>query len=114
MVPATGCASARSRRSRFLEAATREASDVTEISPGWNRYWLAMCPNYRSADFPAFEICVPCRLDHHRVGRSTDGFEMRLFLSVPNLDPEIVFGGVHHLGVRLVPAARKAIRDRRA
>ena len=56
MVPATGCVSARSRRSRFLEAATRKASDVIEISPGWNRYWLAMWPNYRSVDLPAFDI----------------------------------------------------------
>ena len=41
----------------FLEAGNRKASDVIEISPGWNRTWLAMCPNYRSDDFPAFDIC---------------------------------------------------------
>jgi len=41
----------------FLEAGNRKASDVIEISPGWNRYWRAMCPNYRSVDFPAFDIC---------------------------------------------------------
>ena len=38
MIPATGCVSARSRRSRFLESGNRKASDVIEISPGWNRY----------------------------------------------------------------------------
>jgi hypothetical protein len=41
----------------FLEAGNRKASDVIEISPGWNRYWRTMCPNYRSVDFPAFDIC---------------------------------------------------------
>ena len=41
----------------FLEAGNRKASDVIEISPGWNRYWRAMCPNYRSVDFPAFDFC---------------------------------------------------------
>ncbi|TIT99431.1 MAG: SAM-dependent methyltransferase, partial [Mesorhizobium sp.] len=29
----------------FLEAANRKSRDVIEISPGWNRYWRAMCPN---------------------------------------------------------------------
>ncbi|TGV50903.1 class I SAM-dependent methyltransferase, partial [Mesorhizobium sp. M2D.F.Ca.ET.160.01.1.1] len=41
----------------FLEAANRKSRDVIEISPGWNRYWRAMCPNYRSVDFPDFDIC---------------------------------------------------------
>ena len=41
----------------FLEAANRKASDVIEISPGWNRTWRAMCPNYRSVEFPDFDIC---------------------------------------------------------
>ncbi|RUV09765.1 methyltransferase domain-containing protein, partial [Mesorhizobium sp. M1A.F.Ca.IN.022.04.1.1] len=41
----------------FLEAANRKSRDVIEISPGWNRYWRAMCPNYRSVDFPEFDIC---------------------------------------------------------
>ncbi|MBZ9962821.1 class I SAM-dependent methyltransferase [Mesorhizobium sp. BR1-1-2] len=41
----------------FLTAANRKSRDVIEISPGWNRYWKAMCPNYRSVDFPDFDIC---------------------------------------------------------
>ena len=41
----------------FLEAANRKSRDVIEISPGWNRYWRALCPNYRSVDFPEFDIC---------------------------------------------------------
>lgn len=28
----------------FHEAADRKARDVIDISPGWNRYWKAMCP----------------------------------------------------------------------
>ncbi|RUY53012.1 SAM-dependent methyltransferase, partial [Mesorhizobium sp. M7A.F.Ca.CA.001.13.2.1] len=43
--------------SLFLEASNRKSSDVIEISPGWNRYWRTMCSNYRSVDFPAFDIC---------------------------------------------------------
>ena len=30
---------------------------MIEISPGWNRYWRALCPNYRSVEFPEFDIC---------------------------------------------------------
>jgi len=30
---------------------------VIEISPGWNRYWRALCPDYRSVDYPDFDIC---------------------------------------------------------
>nr|WP_306440422.1 methyltransferase domain-containing protein [Mesorhizobium sp. SARCC-RB16n] len=30
---------------------------MIEISPGWNRYWRALCPDYRSVDFPKFDIC---------------------------------------------------------
>jgi len=41
----------------FLEAANRKSRDVIEISPGWNRYWRALCPDYRSVDFPDFDIC---------------------------------------------------------
>lgn len=41
----------------FLEAANRKSRDVIEISPGWNRYWRAICPDYRSVDFPDFDIC---------------------------------------------------------
>lgn len=41
----------------FLEEANRKSRDVIEISPGWNRYWRALCPNYRSVDFPDFDIC---------------------------------------------------------
>lgn len=41
----------------FLEAANRKSRDVIEISPGWNRYWRALCPDYRSVDFPEFDIC---------------------------------------------------------
>lgn len=29
---------------------------MIEISPGWNRYWRTLCPNYRSVDFPEFDI----------------------------------------------------------
>ncbi|WP_348644053.1 hypothetical protein [Mesorhizobium sp. B4-1-3] len=32
----------------FLEAANRKSRDVIEISPGWNRYWRALYPDYRS------------------------------------------------------------------
>ena len=41
----------------FLQAGGRKSSDVIEISPGWNRYWKTICPNYTSVDFPDFDIC---------------------------------------------------------
>lgn len=41
----------------FFEAGNRKSSDVIEISPGCSRYWRTMCSNYRSVDFPAFDIC---------------------------------------------------------
>lgn len=37
----------------FLEAANRKSRDVIETSPGWNRYWRELCPDYRSVGFPA-------------------------------------------------------------
>ncbi|WP_348642346.1 hypothetical protein [Mesorhizobium sp. B2-3-11] len=42
----------------FLEAANRKSRDLIEISPGWNRYWRALCLHYRSVDFPDFDICT--------------------------------------------------------
>lgn len=35
-------------------------------------------------------------LANHRVGRSAYGFEMRLLLSIPHFDSEVIFGRFHH------------------
>jgi len=41
----------------FLDGDGRSKDSVLEISPGWNSHWKDRCSNYRSADFPEFDIC---------------------------------------------------------
>jgi hypothetical protein len=35
----------------------RPDASVLEISPGWNSYWKSRCREYRSVDYPEFDIC---------------------------------------------------------
>lgn len=49
-------------RVRQIEAfaeflAARPDASVLEISPGWNSCWKSRCANYRSVDYPEFDIC---------------------------------------------------------
>ncbi|BAB54760.1 mlr9558 (plasmid) [Mesorhizobium japonicum MAFF 303099] len=55
----------------FLEAGIRKAADVIEISPGWNRTWRAMCPNYRCVDFPRRRPLQAIFDRHRRPGAGT-------------------------------------------
>ncbi len=36
---------------------------VFEVSPGWNKYWKSRCKNYKSADYPEFDICKQRMVD---------------------------------------------------
>jgi hypothetical protein len=55
----------------------------------------AVVVNQEHARSPT-DSSLPCRLTDHGVRRSAYRFEVRLFLAIPNLDPEIVLCGVRH------------------
>ncbi|MFW8696405.1 SAM-dependent methyltransferase, partial [Mesorhizobium japonicum] len=80
----------------FLEAGNSKDSDVIEISQGWNRNWRAICPNYSSVDFPAFDIFRDRSEEQYSIVISDDVLEhvLRPNVAVQNIHGMTSPGGL--------------------